>query len=52
MGENDPKTLKTDFPDNKWKYSIEKLAFPYEYFNSTDDSQKPVDNLKKEDFKI
>ena len=27
-----------------------KLAYPYEYFNSIDDYQKPVDNLKKEDF--
>ena len=27
-----------------------KLAYPYEYFNSTDDYKKPVYNLKKEDF--
>ena len=49
MGENDFKILKTGFP-NKWKYLIKKLAYPYEYFNSIDDYQKPVDNLKKEDF--
>ena len=28
----------------------QKLAYPYEYFNSIDDYQKPVDNLKKEHF--
>ena len=49
MGENDLKILKTGFPD-KWKYLTEKLAYPYEYFNSIDDYKKPVDNLKKEDF--
>ena len=49
MGENDLKILKTGFP-NKWKYLINKIAYPYEYFNSIDDYQKPVDNLKKEDF--
>ena len=49
MGENDLKILKTGFP-NKWKYLTKKLAYPYEYFNSIDDSQKLVDNLKKEDF--
>ena len=27
-----------------------KLAYPYQYFNSVDDYQKPVDNLKTEDF--
>ena len=49
MGENDLKVLKTGFPD-KWKFLTKKLAYPYEYFNSTDDYEKPVDNLKKEDF--
>ena len=49
MGENDLKILKTGFPD-MWKYLTKKLAYPYEYFNSIDDYQKPVDNLKKEDF--
>ena len=30
---------------------LKKLAYPYQYFNSIDDSKKPVDNLKKkEDF--
>ena len=32
------------------KYLTRKLAFPYEHFNSIDDYQKPVDNLKKENF--
>ena len=49
IGENDLKILKTGFPD-KWKYLTKKLAYPYEFFNSTDDYQKPVDNLKKEHF--
>ena len=49
MGENDLKILKTGFPD-KWKFLTKKLAYPYEYFNSIDDYEKPVDNLKKKDF--
>ena len=49
MGENDLKILKTGFQD-KWKYLTKKLAYPYEYFDCIDDYQKPVDNLKKEDF--
>ena len=48
-GENDLKILKTGFPD-KWKYFTKKLAYPYEYYNSIDDYQKPVNNLKKEHF--
>ena len=49
MGEHDLKILKTGFPD-KWKYLTKKLAYPYEFFNSIDDYQKPVDNLVKKDF--
>ena len=49
MGENDLKVLKTRFPD-KWNYLTKKLAYAYEYFNSIDDYQKPVNNLKKEHF--
>ena len=49
MGENDLKYLKTGLPDN-WKFLTKKLANPYEYFNSIDDYQKSVDDLKKEDF--
>ena len=49
MGEKDLKILKTGFPD-KWKYLTKKLANPFEYFNSFDDYQKPVNNLGKEDF--
>ena len=40
MGENDLKILKTEYPD-KWKYLTKNLAYPYEYFNSIDDYQKP-----------
>ena len=46
---DDFKILKKEFPDN-WQYLNKKLAYPYQYFNSIDDYQKPVDNLKKEDF--
>ena len=49
MGENDLKILKTGFPD-KWKNLTKNLAYPYEYFNSIEDYQKPVHSLKKEDF--
>ena len=49
IGENDLKILKTGFPD-MWNYLTKKLAYPYEFFNSIEDYQKPVDNLKKEDF--
>ena len=49
IGENDLKILKTGFPD-KWKYLTKKLSYPYEYFNSIDDYQKSVNNLKKEYF--
>ena len=49
IGEKDLKILKTGFPD-KWKYLTKKLAYPYEFFNSIDDCQKAVDNLKKEYF--
>ena len=49
MGESDPNISKTGFRD-KWKYLTKKLAYPYEYFNSTEDYQKAVDNLNKGDF--
>ena len=49
LAENDLKILKTGFPD-KWKFLTKKLAYPYEYFNSIDDYQKAVDNIKQEDF--
>ena len=49
MGENDFKNLKTGFLD-KWKYLTNKLAYPYEFFNSVEDYQKSVNDLKKEDF--
>ena len=48
MRENDLKILKTRFPDKR-RYLTKKLAYPYEYFNSIDHYQKPVDNSKKED---
>ena len=41
--------LKGEYPD-KWQYLNKKLAYSYQYFNSINDYQKPVDNLKKEDF--
>ena len=49
MGENDLKILKTGFTD-KWKLLNKKPAYPYEFFNCIEDYQKPIDNLKKEDF--
>ena len=49
MGENDPKLLKTGFPD-KLKYLTKKLVYSYAFFKFFEDYQKPVDNLKKEDF--
>ena len=49
IGENDLKILKTEFPD-KWMCLTKKLAYPYEYFNSIEDYNKPVDNLENKDF--
>ena len=49
MGENDLKILKTGFPD-KWKYLTKTLAYPYEFFNSIEDYNKPVDKLENKDF--
>ena len=48
IGENDLKTLKTGLPD-KWNYLTKKLAYPYEFFKSIEDYQRPVKILKKED---
>ena len=41
--------MKSETPD-EWKHSTKKLAYPYECFNSIDDYQKPVGNIKKEGF--
>ena len=49
LNEDDFKILKKEFRD-KWQYLNKKLAYPYEYFKSTNDYKKPVDKLKKEDF--
>ena len=49
IGENDLKILKTEFPD-KWRYLTKTIAYPYEYFNSIEDYNKPVDNLENKDF--
>ena len=49
LNEDDFKILKKQFTD-KWQYLNEKLAYLYEYFNSIDDYQKPVDIFKKEHF--
>ena len=48
LNQDDFRILKKEFPD-KWQYLSKNLAYPYEYFNSIGDYQKPVDNLKKED---
>ena len=49
IGENYLKLLKREFLDKR-KYVTKKLADPYEYFNSIDDYQKLVDNLKEKYF--
>ena len=49
LDEDEFKILKKEIPD-KCQYLNNKLAYPYQYFNSIDDCKKPVDNLKKEDF--
>ena len=49
MGEYVLKLLKTEFPDKR-NYLTQKFSYPYENFNSIDDYQKPINNLKKEDF--
>ena len=41
--------MRIEIPD-KWNYLGKKLAYPYEYFKSINDYQKPVNNIKKEDF--
>ena len=46
MGEIDLQILKTGFPD-KWNNLTKKLAYPYEFFNCTEDYRKPVNNFKK-----
>ena len=51
LDENDFKILKKEFPD-KWQYLNKKLAYPYEYFNSINDYQKPVNILKKKTFSV
>ena len=38
--------LKKEFPD-KWQCLNKELAYPYQYFNSIDDYQKPVDNFEE-----
>ena len=41
--------LRHAFPDH-WEFLVTKLAYPYEFYNCVGDYQKPVDNLKNEDF--
>ena len=36
-----------DFPEN-WNILNKKLAYPFKYFNSIGDCQKPAKNLKNE----
>ena len=38
-----------EFPET-WKYLTKILAYPYEYFNTVNDCEKPVDKLRKENF--
>ena len=42
----DFKMLEKEFLD-RWEYLNKKLAYPYELFNSFNDYQKTVINLKK-----
>ena len=49
MGENDLKILQDEFGD-KWIFLTKKLVHPYEFFDSINDYQKPVTDLRKEDF--
>ena len=49
IGEHDLKMLKTEFPD-KWKCLSNKLAYPYEYFNSIEDYKKFVVSLENKNF--
>ena len=49
LDQDDFKILKKKIPD-KWQYLNEKLAYPYECFNSIEDYHKPVDNLKTKHF--
>ena len=49
LDEDDFEILKKEFPD-KWQYLNKKLAYPYEYFNSIEDYDKPVDKLENKDF--
>ena len=41
--------LKKGFP-GIWENIDKNVAYPYEYFNSIHDSQKPVNKFKNEDF--
>ena len=49
LDEDDFEILKKGFP-NKWRYLNKILAYPYEFFNSINDSKKPVNNSKRGDF--
>ena len=46
IGENSLEISKTGFLD-KWKILTKKLAYPYEYFISIDDYQKPVEKFQE-----
>ena len=49
LDEDDLKTLKKESPDH-WEISGEKPAYPYESFIKSEDYQKPVAILRKDDF--
>ena len=44
--ENDLNILKLEIPED-WTYLNKSVAYPYGHFNSLDDYQKPVNDLKK-----
>ena len=46
ISENDRQILKEQFPDF-WQYLNKKIAYPCDYFDSIEDSQKPINNLQK-----
>ena len=48
ISEKDPKFLKTKFTLRR-NFLCNKVAYPYESFNSVDDHQKPPNNLEKEE---
>ena len=44
--ENDLNNLRTESPDKR-NFQSKNLEYPYEHFNSIDDTQKQINNLKR-----